>query len=1348
MPGFEEYKEAKNSRNRNIEINNNNENKRRNIINNLNEINTEDKNNNILNTNPIDDLANNNLKKISRISPNMKAYYNNKQGVRLENIKEYDYDPTQLIEHLESRYQDDSEDAFMLRTNYHFTDYKVAREKARRYRKMIDDEGNFVAQYTRQHPYRYAWKRKLHAMDADTAFTNMGVEMANLSIADKGDVLARYAQREKIMKLRMKGMSEAAKVKAQSAKHGNYLVARGKLSCYLALKDQLNHFLNTEQLDNRQRRKLTSKLKSVNESIESAKADIIKNVPKSHEKWREANGLNKNFYNNKLRSIKQEYNPDFTLNSAILLSDLEEYQRTQNGYSWPKKTVFKNSAQNGGAFISKAEKENNEWNEKYDNASQKVKNEMEQEALKRFKNIPLPKASDLEGSGARKYVTANLRDYYDLTKRALPYYKHILESEGANPIREMIVADSELVARINYLAAVDQYIDFKLRRDHYIQYDKDNGGFKLEQDVNHKYARINRGQWRRPLRKYGFDDQNRDQTAMMFRRLTAAYRTYETNKDIPASQIIHPVQNLNQGLYENPPIILDNQNIINFEKADQKDKPSIRADHSNEPLIQVDNKENNKEDNKEDLLIIKKEPNENIHKDNEDNEDNEEKKEPVNNIIEVPSVEQIEEGKEIVDSIINLSKNENENNVEDKKEEDKEENKEENLNKIEDEEEAKEETKEEAKEENKEENFNKIAEEAKEENLNKIEDEEEVKEESLNQIVIDKKDEEVNEIVEEKNGLVHVWEGKNHYIYTKEQADRYEEFHKKQPRITRRVFNAHVLYMNFMDIKLNKEYDALFKKGSLFPATNDNTIDRCLQANMKPVLFDDNGQPITKVDKENHEWNLKWLNTFVGNIDEEMDEKTREEMLKSYFPHIYDDMEYLSNALAKYSEKPDGITTNMEAFFESLLDNPEELKKFQEMCVRGLSVDRMKKFIPSVKAFTDSNKKFQNWSDIIDTTSNVFMTYLRKKYGIIIEKKDIRSGVEDEEARKKSEATTRSAYDGLLGYINSLYLTNKKVLNGNTSYEYGLTKEEKDKLEKEKPIPIVNQYINEYKKMQPNLSDKAINILKAKTYISEMSKCPQYQEKMKIALAEFKGSGKSASLDKVAAYIMRPVKFDENYKPIGKTSNANHDRNMDWLGAWEDIKEYTEEDAKKDLAKKNKVKVSDIQLTKEDIENIAKENKNRQAKKDRALRTRKSRIETEVKSMQKDFPLPPAPKSDNLSKNDLKDYQAELEKYTKQREEEERKQKEEEEKKKAEEARAAWEADRVNHRTWVIDVPGQPGKPAVLYTQEDFDAYVTEHGENPPWSVGDEKEPAVPEVPEEGHYEYEEGYRDGDFHYP
>ncbi|MBQ5441452.1 MAG: hypothetical protein IIU36_04215, partial [Firmicutes bacterium] len=116
-----------------------------------------------------------------------------------------------------------------------------------------------------------------------------------------------------------------------------------------------------------------------------------------------------------------------------------------------------------------------------------------------------------------------------------------------------------------------------------------------------------------------------------------------------------------------------------------------------------------------------------------------------------------------------------------------------------------------------------------------------------------------------------------------------------------------------------------------------------------------------------------------------------------------------------------------------------------------------------------------------------------------------------------------------------------------------------------------------------------------------------------------------------------------------------------------------------------------------------------------------------------------------------------------QKKKEAEKKKKEEEKKKAEEkakkdaekkakeeaakkqkAYEQWLADRVKHRKWIIDVPG---KDAVLYTQEDFDKYVEEHdGQEPEdWTVGSVKEEAVEE---QGHWQYEKGWRDGDFKYP
>lgn len=79
----------------------------------------------------------------------------------------------------------------------------------------------------------------------------------------------------------------------------------------------------------------------------------------------------------------------------------------------------------------------------------------------------------------------------------------------------------------------------------------------------------------------------------------------------------------------------------------------------------------------------------------------------------------------------------------------------------------------------------------------------------------------------------------------------------------------------------------------------------------------------------------------------------------------------------------------------------------------------------------------------------------------------------------------------------------------------------------------------------------------------------------------------------------------------------------------------------------------------------------------------------------------------------------------------------------------AWLAERENHKIWIVDIPASDGVPEVLYTQEEYDQYLADHANTPPeWKVGDVKTPAVPPTEEQGHWEYEEGWRDGDFTYP
>ncbi len=82
-----------------------------------------------------------------------------------------------------------------------------------------------------------------------------------------------------------------------------------------------------------------------------------------------------------------------------------------------------------------------------------------------------------------------------------------------------------------------------------------------------------------------------------------------------------------------------------------------------------------------------------------------------------------------------------------------------------------------------------------------------------------------------------------------------------------------------------------------------------------------------------------------------------------------------------------------------------------------------------------------------------------------------------------------------------------------------------------------------------------------------------------------------------------------------------------------------------------------------------------------------------------------------------------------------------------EEARKAacqqWLADRENHKnTWVETSPAEYS----YYTQQDWDDYVAQNGSNPTdWKVGDVKE-LIKQA--EGYYDYDDGYRDGQFHSP
>ena len=134
--------------------------------------------------------------------------------------------------------------------------------------------------------------------------------------------------------------------------------------------------------------------------------------------------------------------------------------------------------------------------------------------------------------------------------------------------------------------------------------------------------------------------------------------------------------------------------------------------------------------------------------------------------------------------------------------------------------------------------------------------------------------------------------------------------------------------------------------------------------------------------------------------------------------------------------------------------------------------------------------------------------------------------------------------------------------------------------------------------------------------------------------------------------------------------------------------------------------------------------------------------------------------NDNPSKYKVADSDKKKQKeYQEKREEEEKKQKEKEEKEKEKKQKAydKWLKERENHKHWVVDQKEVKEKVKVI-DQEAQEAWDEDTGE-----VDDDGNPiiihhdAVPEQShyeekvvqeEKGHWEYDKGYRDGDFKYP
>ena len=384
----------------------------------------------------------------------------------------FDYDAEQLMDHFELRTADKSDNAFAERTKFYFADTTMAKAKYLRYRNMSPngDKSGVLDDYATTYSYHKASKRKKSALAAGNNYREMYNKIkAYKDDDDKGvDDYQKYIHRKEIMKLRQEAMINAAQVKSRNAKHENYLIARAKLSCNMILKDQLEHFIAKNGDNAVFSEVLGAELRDVNKEIGKAIKEVTKNVKSSQERWKESNDFSDRTLRNMLRLNNDKYG--LTMDDMAVMAPLQDLSEQQRDIKWPKRMVLKDS---NGAKISKADIENEKLNTRYDAAvlsNDRMKLDVfEKDALRRFEKFKVPTTASLCEDKTRTYILNNFMEYYDIFKRALPYYKQKIQDNaviGGRNLRD----DKKFCAKVTYLEAVDKYISFILMRDHRIDY--------------------------------------------------------------------------------------------------------------------------------------------------------------------------------------------------------------------------------------------------------------------------------------------------------------------------------------------------------------------------------------------------------------------------------------------------------------------------------------------------------------------------------------------------------------------------------------------------------------------------------------------------------------------------------------------------------------------------------------------------------------------------------------------------------------------------------------------------------------------------------------------------------------
>ncbi len=1124
---------------------------------------------------------------------------------RLPGVDDAKYlmDAEQLRDYYEERNRDTEDNSFRIRTKYYFEDFNRADAKAHRYRALADNE-EMVNDYAQRHGGRRAYKRKGDAGKAAKKFREMQRLMANQMSQNQDDLtpLQKYYRREEVMRLRMEGMIAAAQLKS---KPGNmhHLVARAEYSCFMILKDQLTHLIN-EQQSRQDQRKLRRKLDTVNEKLDTLFKDLKKYTPSVQKQWQE-----NQFNNIQYETAHRQYQAQCSINVLVsketssTLFHLQKFHEQFGNVQWPARCVYK--TKEGDAPINPAERKMQEWNNRVqeirENGSQYAKRRVEEEGIRIFMNTELPSAQTLKTMGA-KYLEDHLRTYYEMTHIALDYYKREIE-KGKGFLYSYAENNTDFKQKLAYVEAIRDYMTYRLKKDHGIRTDQEHG-YAINKD-GAGYNDWLGGEMERHLivaeRDYGiFGNQKINKFGLMPEIPTNAERPLleddDDDYDDDEEEIEEQPKRVVHRNRQEQPVVQPVRNMeldphIQIVENRLYSDVIVREEKKNEPKIEIIEEEKKEEEPKDEIIVEKKEEEkkeepkiENIEEEKKEEEKKEEPKKEI--IVEKKEEEEDDDDDLLVEDSVQKKEKGSLADAFDQLQKDLEEQKKEALRQKEEEDRERARIQEEQKRRNEEiEKGRKLYEERQkredakkkaqkqpenEINENKINVKDEINENKINvinenRIIVDdeapvKMIQNAEELLEhaEYQGLL----GEAEAVFAKYKVEEEEEETTPKAKKT--------------------------KEKTQEKKTQEKNAKEAIASMMRLVHFDKEGAPVTKEDKKNHAWNLKWLTAW-----KEDQFYVREEMIREELNQIADCMislpdDNVSKADREFLEKNDFDFINRKVMELEAIKKDGKLGSKNAKLLAELS-GKKKTYQKTMTAY---RKGLEKWSRIQfeEKGNDGFMAALHKMCAL--------SNLDMAHPALKMYCEKNKAFDSYRQVMESLSAYLKH--SGSKRKRSESKEEHTDKLnalafsvmketwqyrehEKDPYAPYVSKglaVMETKKEREAEFHADAINRLGLKEahFAPKVSKNQkkelEFAKKQYEIMNYYKGLGKfetcqeyldlfaklgpESSLERSLTAMMKPVQFDKNNHPLPRYKE-NHEWNLKWLKTWVDKDEKERE---------------------------------------------------------------------------------------------------------------------------------------------------------------------------------------------